>query len=213
MQAWVFISENSRYRTSADTAKIDGIKQRVMSANKSAYFGPFDTSADKSRRIPCGRANKFTPGPAKRYLTCPPVNDRYGIRRLIRVLAPSMPDGAYFGAAMHSCSSRFLQCTAELAEVRADALRLTSFGNASVAKCRPSEFICTKSRKQAGSEIPGRRSSRISVASGTIAMAWLVASSKAASVASSMNSCLYGLLTGKTTKITPPVARLIQHPV
>src|SRR5262249_8675461 len=100
MQAWVLISENCRQGTGTDTAKIDRIKQGVMSRDNSAHFASLDTSAHKSRRIPFGRLNKFTPGPTKRYLTCPPVNDRYGIGRLIRVLAPFMPDGAWFGVVM-----------------------------------------------------------------------------------------------------------------
>ena len=109
MQAWVLISENSRQGAGADTTKIDWIKQRVMPRNNSAHFAPLDTSAHKSRRIPFGRVNKLTPGPAERYFTRPPVNDRYGIGRLIRVLAPSMPDSACFGVVMlHSLFTKVL---------------------------------------------------------------------------------------------------------
>src|SRR5580704_14981032 len=100
MQAWVLISENSRHRPSPDTAQIDRIKQWVMPRNNSAHFAPLYTSAHKSHRIPFGRLNEFTPGPAERYFSCPPVDDRYGIGRLIRVLTPSIPDGARVGVVM-----------------------------------------------------------------------------------------------------------------
>src|SRR5882762_2778470 len=91
MEAWIRVGEDSRNGACTYASEVHRIEQGVVPGDDGTNLALFDTAVGQGRGVAFRCANQFAPIPPPRSFTCPPMNDCYRIRRLVRILAPSVP--------------------------------------------------------------------------------------------------------------------------
>ena len=179
MEARIRIGQDGRDRPGAHAAHIYRIEQRVVSGDNGANIAFGDTGACQSSGKELRGTHQFSPSPTPGRRVGSPMNDCDRIGRLVRVLAPSVPDTTNSrGNRSHTHLWWLVNSFAERARWSCDPHWPTFVRKAAVAISLPAEFRCTRSTKWPELEIRGSWSSRTSRASGAIARASSIASQR-----------------------------------